>query len=73
MPMQITFLASLLGENTILSDMLSRLERPTYVNEKTKQNKKKQQLSHHLQRKNIKGTNYGAEQRIILESRSAQN
>ena len=31
--------AHALGENTVLSDMLSRLERPTYVNEK--KNKKK--------------------------------
>ena len=28
--------AHALGENTVLSDMLSRLERPTYVNEKKK-------------------------------------
>ena len=32
--------AHALGENTVLSDMLSRLERPTYVNEKKKKNKK---------------------------------
>ena len=33
--------AHALGENTVLSDMLSRLERPTYVNEKKKKKKKK--------------------------------
>ena len=31
--------AHALGENTVLSDMLSRLERPTYVNEKKKKKK----------------------------------
>ena len=33
--------AHALGENTVLSDMLSRQERPTYVNEKKKKKKKK--------------------------------
>ena len=48
--------AHALGENTVLSDMLSRLERPTYVNEKKKHNWAA------IYKKKIKATNYGAEQ-----------
>ena len=52
--------AHALGENTVLSDMLSRLERPTYVNEKKK--KKTTTSRPPFIRKKIKATNYGAEQ-----------
>ena len=51
--------AHALGENTVLSDMLSRLERPTYVNEK--KNKTTTSRPPFI-RKKIKATNYGAEQ-----------
>ena len=47
MPDMFSFLdAHALGENTVLSDMLSKLERPTYVNEKKK--KKQRQVGRHL-------------------------
>ena len=46
--------AHALGENTVLSDMLSRQERPTHVNETTTRPP--------FVRKKIKATNYGAEQ-----------
>ena len=53
--------AHALGENTVLSDMLSRQERPTHVNEK-KRKKKKTTTRPPFIRKKIKATNYGAEQ-----------
>ena len=41
MPDIFSFLdAHALGENTVLSDMLSRQERPTHVNEKKRKKKK---------------------------------
>ena len=54
--------AHALGENTVLSDMLSRLERPTYVNEK--KNKTTTSRPPFI-RKKIKATNYGAEQQNL--------
>ena len=54
--------ARALGENTVLSDMLLRLERPTYVNLKKKKKKKKTTTRPPFIRKKIKATNYGAEQ-----------
>ena len=43
--------AHALGENTVLLDMFSRLERPTYVNKKKKQQR---QVGRHLQEKKLR-------------------
>ena len=57
--------AHALGENTVFSDMLSRLERPTYVNGKKKKKKKKNDNKAAIYKKKIKATNYGAEQQNL--------
>ena len=55
--------AHALCENIVLSDMLSRQERPTYVNlKKKRKGKKKTTTRPPFIRKKIKATNYGAEQ-----------